>query len=76
MTKRQLWIALALVFGTSPVQAETIQVTIDKLIFLCRVSMASPSPGRGIAPGHVFQLTVIGCAAAANVPEEIGQISR
>ncbi|MER8569195.1 cupredoxin family copper-binding protein [Mesorhizobium sp. M0924] len=33
MSKRQLWIALALVFGTSPVQAETIQVTIDKLVF-------------------------------------------
>ncbi|MBM2715173.1 cupredoxin family copper-binding protein [Mesorhizobium caraganae] len=33
MSKRQLWIALVLVFGTSPVQAETIQVTIDKLVF-------------------------------------------
>ncbi|ESY14461.1 MULTISPECIES: cupredoxin family copper-binding protein [unclassified Mesorhizobium] len=33
MSKRLLWIALALVFGTSPVQAETIQVTIDKLVF-------------------------------------------
>lgn len=33
MSKRQLWIALVLVFGTSPVQAETIEVTIDRLVF-------------------------------------------
>jgi len=33
MSKRQLWIALLLVFGTSLVQAETIEVTIDKLVF-------------------------------------------
>lgn len=33
MSKRHLWFALALVFGASPVRAETIQVTIDKLVF-------------------------------------------
>ena len=33
MSKHHLWIVMALVFGTAPVQAETIQVTIDKLVF-------------------------------------------
>jgi plastocyanin len=33
MSKRNLWIALTLVIGTAPAQAETIQVTIDKLVF-------------------------------------------
>ena len=33
MSKRHLWIVMALVFGTAPVQAETIRVTIDKLVF-------------------------------------------
>ncbi|PZV33391.1 cupredoxin domain-containing protein [Mesorhizobium kowhaii] len=33
MSKRNLWIALTLVIGTVPAQAETIQVTIDKLVF-------------------------------------------
>ncbi|MBZ9708525.1 cupredoxin family copper-binding protein [Mesorhizobium sp. ESP7-2] len=31
--KRHLWIALALTFIAAPVKAETIQVTIDKLVF-------------------------------------------
>ena len=33
MSKHHLWIVMALVFGTAPVRAETIQVTIDKLVF-------------------------------------------
>lgn len=33
MSKRHPWIALALAMGALPVQAETIQVTIDKLVF-------------------------------------------
>jgi plastocyanin len=33
MPKRQLWIALALTIVAAPVKAETIQVTIDKLVF-------------------------------------------
>jgi plastocyanin len=32
-SKRYLWIALTLPICASPVQAETIQVTIDKLVF-------------------------------------------
>jgi plastocyanin len=31
--KRHLWIALALTIVAAPVKAETIQVTIDKLVF-------------------------------------------
>ena len=31
--KRRLWIALALTVIATPVKAETIQVTIDKLVF-------------------------------------------
>ena len=31
--KRHLWIALALTLIAAPVKAETIQVTIDKLVF-------------------------------------------
>jgi plastocyanin len=31
--KRHLWIALALIIGAAPVKAETIEVTIDKLVF-------------------------------------------
>jgi len=33
MSKRHLWIAFALTIGIGPGQAETIQVTIDKLVF-------------------------------------------
>ena len=33
MSKRHLWIALTLAIGIVPAQAETIQVTIDKLVF-------------------------------------------
>ncbi|MER9301861.1 cupredoxin family copper-binding protein [Mesorhizobium sp. M0293] len=33
MPKRPPWIALMLVVGIVPAQAETIQVTIDKLVF-------------------------------------------
>ena len=33
MSKRHPWIALALAMGALPAQAETIQVTIDKLVF-------------------------------------------
>jgi len=33
MSKRHLWIAFALAIGIVPAQAETIQVTIDKLVF-------------------------------------------
>lgn len=33
MLKRHLWIAFALAIGIGPAQAETIQVTIDKLVF-------------------------------------------
>ena len=33
MPKRHLWIALALTIVAAPAQAETIQVTIDKLVF-------------------------------------------
>ncbi|MER8371838.1 cupredoxin family copper-binding protein [Mesorhizobium sp. M1396] len=33
MPKRNLWIALMLAGGIVPAQAETIQVTIDKLVF-------------------------------------------
>jgi plastocyanin len=33
MSKRHPWIAMALAMGVLPAQAETIQVTIDKLVF-------------------------------------------
>ena len=33
MSKRHLWIALTLAIGIVPAQAETIQITIDKLVF-------------------------------------------
>lgn len=33
MPKRHLWIALTLAIGVVPAQAETIDVTIDKLVF-------------------------------------------
>ncbi|UVK44709.1 cupredoxin family copper-binding protein [Mesorhizobium sp. AR07] len=33
MSKRHPWIALTLAFGMVPAQAETIQVSIDKLVF-------------------------------------------
>jgi plastocyanin len=33
MSKRPLWIALGLTIGVVPAQAETIQVTIDRLVF-------------------------------------------
>ena len=33
MSKRHLWIALTLAIGIVPAQAETIQVTINKLVF-------------------------------------------
>ncbi|PWJ93058.1 plastocyanin [Mesorhizobium loti] len=33
MQKRHLWIALMLAAGTVPARAETIQVTIDRLVF-------------------------------------------
>lgn len=33
MPKRHLWIALTLAVGIVPAQAETIQVTIDRLVF-------------------------------------------
>ena len=33
MSKRHPWIALALAMGALPVQAETVQVTVDKLVF-------------------------------------------
>ncbi|MFD1987996.1 cupredoxin family copper-binding protein [Mesorhizobium newzealandense] len=33
MSKRHLWIASTLAIGIVPAQAETIQVTIDKLVF-------------------------------------------
>jgi plastocyanin len=33
MPKRHLWIALTLAAGIAPAQAETIQVTIDRLVF-------------------------------------------
>jgi plastocyanin len=33
MSKRYLWVALALAIGVVQAQAETIQITIDKLVF-------------------------------------------
>lgn len=33
MSMRHLWIALALAIGAAPAKAETIEVTIDKLVF-------------------------------------------
>ncbi|MER8424909.1 cupredoxin family copper-binding protein [Mesorhizobium sp. M1403] len=33
MSRRHLWIALALAMGAAPAKAETIEVTIDKLVF-------------------------------------------
>ncbi|TRC96773.1 amicyanin [Mesorhizobium sp. WSM4303] len=33
MSRRHLWIALALTIGVVPARAETIEVTIDRLVF-------------------------------------------
>ncbi|MER9417280.1 cupredoxin family copper-binding protein [Mesorhizobium sp. M0306] len=33
VSRRHLWVALALTIGAAPAKAETIEVTIDKLVF-------------------------------------------